>query len=120
MRQRPYAQNCALATALDVVGDRWALLVVHELLLGPKRFTDLVTGLPGGGTNTLAARGALTGWAGAAPGPATRVRAPEPVLLGVLRAPVTLPAAIAAGAVTIDGDGPAFAALVQACAIGAR
>jgi DNA-binding HxlR family transcriptional regulator len=56
MSSHTYAQMCALATALDVVGDRWALLVVRELLLGPKRFTDLVAGLPGVGTNTLATR----------------------------------------------------------------
>lgn len=56
MSQRPYAQLCALATALDVVGDRWAFLVIRELLGGPRRFTDLLDGLPGAGTNTLATR----------------------------------------------------------------
>jgi len=53
---RSYAQLCGVATALDVIGDRWTPLVVRELLLGPLRFGDLVTGLPGIGTNTLAAR----------------------------------------------------------------
>jgi DNA-binding HxlR family transcriptional regulator len=43
---RTYGEHCAVARALDVVGERWALLVVRELLLGPKRFTDLRTGLP--------------------------------------------------------------------------
>lgn len=51
-----YAQLCGIATALDVVGDRWAILVIRDLLLGPLRFGDLAGGLPGIGTNTLAAR----------------------------------------------------------------
>src|SRR3954471_1573727 len=51
-----YDQYCPVAHALDVVGDRWALLVVRELLRGPKRYTDLAEGLPGIGTNVLAAR----------------------------------------------------------------
>ena len=51
-----YEQYCPVAHALDLVGDRWALLVVRELMHGPKRYTDLVDGLPGIGTNILAAR----------------------------------------------------------------
>jgi DNA-binding HxlR family transcriptional regulator len=43
---RTYGDRCGIARALDLVGERWALLVVRELLLGPKRFTDLRTGLP--------------------------------------------------------------------------
>ena len=46
----------AIARALDVVGERWALLVVPELLLGPKRFTDLRAGLPNVGPDVLAQR----------------------------------------------------------------
>ena len=53
---RSYAQLCGIATALDVIGDRWAALVVRDLLLGPLRFGDLADGLPGIGTNTLTAR----------------------------------------------------------------
>jgi len=53
---RSYAQLCGIATALDVIGDRWTLLVVRDLLLGALRFGDLAEGLPGIGTNTLAAR----------------------------------------------------------------
>ena len=53
---RSYAQLCGIATALDVIGDRWSPLVVRDLLLGPLRFGDLAEGLPGIGTNTLAAR----------------------------------------------------------------
>jgi len=45
-RERSYVDGCATAHALDLVGERWALLVVRELLLGPKRFTDLRTGIP--------------------------------------------------------------------------
>src|SRR3569623_3393230 len=53
---RSYAQYCGLAQALDVVGERWTLLVVRELLLGPRRFGDLMTGLPGISTDLLTAR----------------------------------------------------------------
>jgi DNA-binding HxlR family transcriptional regulator len=51
-----FAQYCPVAHALALVGERWALLVVRELLTGPKRYTDLAAGLPGIGTNILAAR----------------------------------------------------------------
>ena len=51
-----YDQYCPVAYTLGVVGERWALLVVRELLQGPKRYTDLAEGLPGIGTNILAAR----------------------------------------------------------------
>jgi DNA-binding HxlR family transcriptional regulator len=51
-----YDQFCPIAHALSLVGERWALLVVRELMTGPKRYTDLVHGLPGIGTNILAAR----------------------------------------------------------------
>jgi DNA-binding HxlR family transcriptional regulator len=53
---RTYAQLCGIATALDVIGDRWAALIVRDLLLGPLRFGELASGLPGIGTNTLATR----------------------------------------------------------------
>jgi DNA-binding HxlR family transcriptional regulator/putative sterol carrier protein len=56
MAKRTYDQYCALARALDVVGERWTLLVVRELILGPRRYTDLLDALPGIGTNLLAAR----------------------------------------------------------------
>jgi len=51
-----YAQYCPMAHALELVGERWALLVVRELLNGPKRYTDLAAALPGIGTNILAGR----------------------------------------------------------------
>jgi DNA-binding HxlR family transcriptional regulator len=51
-----YDQYCPVCHALGLVGERWALLVVRELLKGPKRYTDLQEGLPGIGTNVLAAR----------------------------------------------------------------
>jgi DNA-binding HxlR family transcriptional regulator/putative sterol carrier protein len=47
MPQHRYQQYCALARALDVAGDRWTLLIVRELVPGPRRFTDLIDGLPG-------------------------------------------------------------------------
>ncbi len=56
MSKRSYDQHCTVAHALDVVGERWTLLLVRELLTGPKRFKDLLWGLPGIGTNLLAAR----------------------------------------------------------------
>lgn len=57
MRMRKsYEQYCPLAHSLDLIGDRWALLVVRELMHGPKRYTDLVDHLPGIGTNILASR----------------------------------------------------------------
>lgn len=55
-KKRTYDDGCAAAHALDLVGERWALLVVRELLLGPKRFTDLKGGLPGASPNVLAQR----------------------------------------------------------------
>lgn len=51
-----YDQYCPIAHALDLVGERWSLLIVRELLQGPKRYTDLAEHLPGIGTNILAAR----------------------------------------------------------------
>jgi DNA-binding HxlR family transcriptional regulator len=53
---RTYGDRCGVARALDLVGERWALLVVRELLLGPKRFTDLRAGLPNLGPDVLAQR----------------------------------------------------------------
>jgi DNA-binding HxlR family transcriptional regulator len=54
--KRTYGDRCGIARALDVVGERWALLVVRELLLGPKRFTDLRSGLPHLGPDVLSQR----------------------------------------------------------------
>lgn len=54
--KRSYPDACAAAHALDIVGERWALLIVRELLLGPKRFTDLRAGLPGVSPNVLTQR----------------------------------------------------------------
>ncbi|MGZ4271875.1 MAG: winged helix-turn-helix transcriptional regulator [Solirubrobacteraceae bacterium] len=51
-----YGQRCPAAIALDVIGERWTPLIVRELLLGPRRFTDLADGLPGIGTNILTNR----------------------------------------------------------------
>jgi DNA-binding HxlR family transcriptional regulator len=55
-RTRTYGDPCGIARALDVVGERWALLVVRELLLGPKRFTDLRAGLPNLSPDVLSQR----------------------------------------------------------------
>jgi DNA-binding HxlR family transcriptional regulator len=51
-----YGQYCPVAHALDQIGDRWALLVVRELMLGQRRFTDLADALPGIGSNILTSR----------------------------------------------------------------
>src|SRR6202163_1266991 len=56
MAKRTYADPCGIARALDLVGERWALLVVRELVLGPKRFTDLRAGLPNLSPDVLAQR----------------------------------------------------------------
>ncbi|MBF6131509.1 helix-turn-helix transcriptional regulator [Nocardia otitidiscaviarum] len=56
MGQRSYGQYCGLARALDVVGARWSLLIVRELLVGPARYNELLSGLPGIATNLLASR----------------------------------------------------------------
>jgi DNA-binding HxlR family transcriptional regulator len=53
---RSYGDSCGIARALDVVGERWALLVVRELLLGPQRFADLRRALPGASSNLLTDR----------------------------------------------------------------
>ena len=53
---RSYGDACAIARALDVVGERWALLVVRELLLGPQRFSDLRRALPAASSNLVADR----------------------------------------------------------------
>lgn len=53
---RSYGQYCAVARALDVVGDRWVLLIVRELLTGARRYGELREGLPGIATNLLAGR----------------------------------------------------------------
>lgn len=54
--KRSYKQNCALANALDIVGERWTLLIVRELLIGPRRYGELLENLAGMGTNLLASR----------------------------------------------------------------
>jgi DNA-binding HxlR family transcriptional regulator len=56
MKARTYGQYCGLARALEIVGERWVVLIVRDLLVGPKRFTDLHQGLPRIPTNVLAAR----------------------------------------------------------------
>ncbi|HMQ54361.1 MAG TPA: winged helix-turn-helix transcriptional regulator [Anaerolineae bacterium] len=56
MSHRSYNQYCGLAYALDIVGERWTLLIIRELIAGPRRFKDLLAGLPGISTNLLAER----------------------------------------------------------------
>jgi DNA-binding HxlR family transcriptional regulator len=53
---KTYGQMCSLARSLDVLGERWTLLVIRELLLGPKRFKHLLAALPGIGSNRLSER----------------------------------------------------------------
>jgi len=79
---RTYRQFCGLAKALDVVGDRWTLLIVRELLLlGPSRYTDLRNGLPGIATNLLVYRLRELEEAGVV----ERVEAPPPVATTLFR-----------------------------------
>lgn len=56
MRRRDYGQYCGLARALELVGERWALLIVRDLAVRPHRYTDLLDGLPGIPTNVLSTR----------------------------------------------------------------
>ncbi|MEO7909774.1 MAG: winged helix-turn-helix transcriptional regulator [Roseiflexaceae bacterium] len=56
MTHKSYNQYCGLAYALDMVGERWTLLIVRELIAGPRRFKDLMEGLPGISTNLLSER----------------------------------------------------------------
>jgi DNA-binding HxlR family transcriptional regulator len=56
MSRRSYRQYCGLARALDVIGDRWNLLIVRQLLVGPARYGELHRGLPGVATNLLVDR----------------------------------------------------------------
>lgn len=53
---RSYGDACAIARALDLIGERWAMLIARELVFGPKRFTDLRAGLPQASPNVLAQR----------------------------------------------------------------
>jgi DNA-binding HxlR family transcriptional regulator/putative sterol carrier protein len=56
MSDRSYNQYCGLAYALDIVGERWTLLIIRELMAGPRRFKDIMDGLPGISTNLLSER----------------------------------------------------------------
>ncbi len=56
MSSRTYGQFCGVARALEIIGERWSLLIVRDLVLGPKRFTELQTGLPKIPASTLSAR----------------------------------------------------------------
>lgn len=56
MASRSYGQFCGLARAMEIVGERWAMLLVRDLILGPKRYTDLRRGLPRIPTNILSTR----------------------------------------------------------------
>jgi DNA-binding HxlR family transcriptional regulator len=56
MAPRSYGQYCGVVTALELVGERWALLIVRDLLVGPRRYTDLQRGLPRIPTNILSTR----------------------------------------------------------------
>ncbi len=82
MIMRPYGQNCALAKALDVIGERWTLLIVRELMIrGACRYTDLRNGLPGIATNLLVERLNELERAGLV----TREAAPPPVATTLFR-----------------------------------
>ena len=56
MPKRSYRQNCALALTSDLIGERWSLLLIRDLLVGPKRYNELAQSLQGMGTNLLAVR----------------------------------------------------------------
>ncbi|GAA1547909.1 winged helix-turn-helix transcriptional regulator [Dactylosporangium maewongense] len=56
MSKRAYGQFCGISRALELIGERWTLLIVRDLLVGPRRYTDLRIGLPGIPTNVLSDR----------------------------------------------------------------
>src|SRR5262249_58010889 len=56
MRRRNYGRACSIAGALDRIGERWSLLIVRQLLLGPQRFSDLVRGVGGAPTDVITKR----------------------------------------------------------------
>src|SRR5829696_4568583 len=76
MASRSYQQYCGLAAALDVVGTRWALLIIRDLEPGARRFTDLFSGLPGIATDVLADR--LRGLEAAGAVQQTQLKHPTP------------------------------------------
>jgi DNA-binding HxlR family transcriptional regulator len=87
-KRRSYDQFCSVARALDHVSERWTLLIVRNLMLGPRRYSDLMTELPGITTNLLAARLRAMGVAGLVakrPGPPARY---ELTALGAALEPV--------------------------------
>ncbi|MEP6954370.1 MAG: helix-turn-helix domain-containing protein [Solirubrobacteraceae bacterium] len=113
--KRNYGDRCGVARALDIVGERWALLVVRELLLGPKRFTDLRAGLPHVSADVLTQRLRELGEAGVVahrrldpPGAqqvyelTERGQALEPVVLALGRWGSTAPLADAGAAIGPD------------------
>lgn len=93
MRQRDYHQNCALARAADLLGERWTLLIVRDLLVAPRRFSELEQRLKGMGTNLLSRRlkdmqtiGLISGGEVRAPYVLTDMgRALEPMVLQLVR-----------------------------------
>lgn len=82
MGKRSYRQFCGLAASLDVVGERWALLIVRDLVPGPRRFSDLLDGLPGLSTDLLTERLRALESAGALE--QRRIRHPAPAQLYAL------------------------------------
>ena len=93
MTKRSYRQNCALARAEDIVGDRWTKLLLRDLLVSPRRFNELLESEKGIGTNLLAARLKDLEAAGLVRHEATgrryalteRGRALEPAILAMIR-----------------------------------
>ena len=125
--RRQYGQLCPIALALDVVGERWALLLLRELFAGPKRFTDLAEGLPGIGTSVLSERLRQLENDGLVSrrrlGPPVRAQVYELTARGAAIKPV-LAALVTWGAVYLAGEGADLANrgrwLLQAMATTAR
>jgi DNA-binding HxlR family transcriptional regulator len=90
MRERNYRQNCGVARAADLLGERWTLLIVRDLLIAPRRFSELERRMKGMGTNLLAKRlremragGVVTG--GPNYGLTEMGRGLEPLILGLAK-----------------------------------
>src|ERR687896_135821 len=132
MAPHRYQQYCALARSLDVAGDRWTLLIVRELAPGPRRFTDLIDGLPGIPRKLLADREAAKGVSesyqylvgdstfhfavddgsielhdGRAQDPAVTLTTDEETWADIASGKITASSAAARGALTVAGDAEA-------------
>src|SRR5438034_164906 len=105
--RRRYDDACGTAHALDLIGERWALLVLRELMLGPKRFSDIRADLPGISAKTFLvtiADGRMEAERGAVAGAGLVFTGPAPAIAGAVYGGVPIAALEAEGALQVEGD----------------